>query len=110
MLTLKRKTMAKLKLKGKDLRAIGYPEGPVISLAMNTMEKHYKHATKDSVMRILKQVLASPVEYSNDAVLALIAEKLLPKQIEVPEGAETSLNNLGIQFNVFGQEHIEQGA
>jgi len=31
--------MAKLKLRGKDLRSIGYPEGPVISIAMNIMEK-----------------------------------------------------------------------
>jgi tRNA-splicing ligase RtcB len=35
--------MSKLKLRGKDLRAIGYPEGPVISIAMNIMEKNYKH-------------------------------------------------------------------
>ena len=26
------------------------------------------------------------------------------------DGAEISLNNSGIQFNVFGQEHIEEGA
>ena len=31
-------------------------------------------------MEILKAVLAAPVEYYNDAVLALIAEKLLPKK------------------------------
>jgi tRNA-splicing ligase RtcB len=37
--------MAKLKLRGKDLRAIGYPEGPVISIAMNVMEKHFKFHT-----------------------------------------------------------------
>jgi hypothetical protein len=27
----------KLKLTGKELRAIGFPEGPVISVAMNVM-------------------------------------------------------------------------
>lgn len=35
--------MNKLKLSGKQLRAIGYPEAPVISVAMNVMEKNYKH-------------------------------------------------------------------
>ncbi len=49
--------MAKLKLSGKELRAIGYPEGPVISLAMNLMEKNYKHVEKEEVMNILKNVL-----------------------------------------------------
>ena len=72
--------MAKLKLSGKELRAIGYPEGPVISLAMGLMEKHYKHVEKEEVMNILRSVLASPVEYTGDAVLALIAEQLMPKK------------------------------
>jgi tRNA-splicing ligase RtcB (3'-phosphate/5'-hydroxy nucleic acid ligase) len=100
--------MSKLKLEGKELRAIGYPEGPVISIAMNVMEKNYKHSGKENVMTILQKVLASPVEYKDDAILGLIAEQLLPKPS--PEGTEVSLNNSGIQFNVFGSEHIEEGA
>ncbi|PZR27445.1 MAG: RNA-splicing ligase RtcB [Citrobacter freundii] len=100
--------MGKLKIEGKELRAIGYPEGPVISIAMKVMEKNFKHHKKEDAMEILKSVLAAPVEYKNDAVLALIAEQLIPK--EIVEGAEISLNQTGIQFNVFGAEHIEQGA
>ena len=100
--------MSKLKLTGKELRAIGFPEGPVISVAMNVMQKEYKHHGKEDVMEILKKILASPVEYENDAVLGLIAMQLLPKK--KAEGAEISLNQQGIAFNVFGQEHIEEGA
>jgi tRNA-splicing ligase RtcB len=100
--------MSKLKIQGKDLRAIGFPEGPVISIAMNVMQKNYRHHGKEEVMEILQKVLANPVDYKEDAVLALIAEQLLPKPST--EGAELSLNNSGIQFNVFGQEHIEEGA
>jgi tRNA-splicing ligase RtcB (3'-phosphate/5'-hydroxy nucleic acid ligase) len=106
--TKKQMTMAKLNLRGKDLRAIGYPEGPVISIAMNVMEKHYKFEKEEVVMNVLKSILAAPVEYANDAVLGLIAQQLMPKP-EV-EGAEISLNKTGIQFNVFGKEHIEEGA
>lgn len=100
--------MAKLKLKGKDLRAIGYPEGPVISLAMNVMERHYKHHSTEQALDILKEILATPAEYAEDAILAPVAQLLLPKP--VPEGAEISLNATGIQFNVFGGEFIEPGA
>ena len=100
--------MSKLKITGKELRAIGYPEGPVISVAMNVMQKNYKHHGKEEVMELLQKVLASPIEYMNDAVLALIAEQLIPKPLT--DGAEISMNNSGIQFNVFGQEHIEEGA
>lgn len=101
----------KLQLRGKDIRGIGYPEGPVISVAMNLMEKHYKHSTIDEALAILKNILDNPANYSNDAVLAKIAEALLPKA--APEGDvadSVALNTTGIDFNVFGNEHIEQGA
>lgn len=107
-------TMGKLKLTGKELRAIGYPEGPVISVAMMLMEKNCKHHTKEQVIRILKEVLDTPVEYENDAVLALIAKQLLKNagtsNISPLEEPELLLNQNGIPFNVFGGEHIEQGA
>jgi tRNA-splicing ligase RtcB (3'-phosphate/5'-hydroxy nucleic acid ligase) len=98
----------KLKIEGKELRAIGYPEGPVISVAMNVMQKSYKHHKKEDVMELLKRVLASPVEFMNDAVLALIAEQLLPKPST--EGKELLLNDTAIAFNVFGGEQIETKA
>lgn len=100
--------MSKLKIAAKELRAIGYPEGPVISIAMNIMQKQYKHTAKEEVMELLKAVLASPANYLDDAVLALIAKQLMPEEKE-SEG-ELSLNQNGIQFNVFGSEHIEQSA
>ncbi|MBC7901896.1 MAG: RtcB family protein [Gemmatimonadaceae bacterium] len=102
--------MSKLKLTGKELRALGFPEGPVISIAMKVMEKKYKHHRKEEAMDILKKVLESPLEYEDDAVLALIAEQLLPKPPAEGEGAEISLNNTGIAFSIFGSEHIEAGA
>jgi len=100
--------MSKLKIQGKELRGIGYPEGPVISIAMHVMEKNFKHYAKERAMEILQQILANPIEYKNDVQLAPIAEQLLPKPSV--DAAELSLNNSGIQFNVFGQEHIEEGA
>ncbi len=100
--------MNKLKIEGKELRAIGYPEGPVISLAMKLMEKHYKHHSKEDAFAILKNILAAPTAFENDSILDAIARHLLPK--ENAEGAEISMNQTGIQFNVFGQEHIEEGA
>jgi len=32
--------MSKLKIQGKEIRALGYPEGPVISIAKNKNEKN----------------------------------------------------------------------
>ena len=100
--------MSKLILSGKELRAIGYPEGPVISVAMQVMQKNYKHHRKEGVMELLKKILDAPVEFTNDAVLALIAEQLLPAPSA--DGLVISLNQQGIHFNVFGSGHIEEGA
>ena len=100
--------MSKLKIQGKELRAIGYPEGPVISVAMNVMEKNFKHHSKEEALAILRGVLQAPDDYANDEVLSLIAKQLLPKP--EAEGQNISLNQSGIQFNVFGQEHIDEAA
>jgi hypothetical protein len=49
--------MAKLKLRGKDLIALGYPQGKVISIAINSMLSNYKRERKDKVLQRLKTVL-----------------------------------------------------
>jgi tRNA-splicing ligase RtcB len=100
--------MSKLKIQGKELRALGFPEGPVISIAMNVIEKNFKHHSKEKAFDILKKILQSPKDYENDEVLGMIAKQLLPKPSI--EGSEISLNNSGILFNIFGSEHIEEGA
>src|SRR5436190_16415920 len=100
--------MSKLKIRGKELRSIGYPEGPVVSIAMNIMEKNFKHLPHGEAMEILGSILQSPNEYAGDPVLGNIAKALLPKP--ETDGVAISLNNNGIQFNVFGSEYIEEGA
>ena len=100
--------MSKLKLTGKQIRAIGYEEGPVVSVAMHTTCTHFKHQTEEEALQILKDVLASPENYLADEVLCKIAEKLVAvpeeKRMEIP------LTEKGIHYNVFGAKHIEEGA
>ncbi len=100
--------MAKLKLTGKQLRSIGYPEGPVISIAMDVMEKNYKRNSVDHVLGVLKNILEEPVAYINDEVLGRIANELIAKQKK--EEANIALREEGISYNIFGAEFIEEGA
>src|SRR6187401_1335011 len=100
--------MSKLKLKGKELRAIGFPEGPVISIAMNIMEKNFKHKDKDEALQLLRAILAEPKRFFEHEVFGKIAEPLLPK--EVIEDFEIPLKNVSVDFNIFGGEYIEAGA
>ncbi len=100
--------MAKLKLTGKQLRSIGYPEGVVISIAMDVMEKNYKRNSVDHALGILKNILEEPVAYINDEVLGRIANELIAKQ--KTEEANITLRAEGVHYNIFGAEFIEEGA
>lgn len=104
----KKITMDRLKLSGKQLRAIGFPEAPVISIAMSVMEKNYKYHSEEDALQILKSIFENPGEYLDDAVLGKIAEQFIEKP--VVETKEIPLNETGIRYNIFGAENIEEGA
>jgi tRNA-splicing ligase RtcB len=100
--------MSKLKLTGKQIRAIGYPEGPVVSVAMHTMCTHFKHNTEEEALQILRDILTSPERYLEDEVLGKIAEKLVEQPVE--DNPEIALKESGVHYNIFGAKHIEEGA
>ena len=100
--------MSKLKLKGKELRAIGFPEGPVISITMDVMQKNFKHKDKDEALQILRAILTEPKKFFEHEVFGKIAEPLLPK--EIIEDFEIPLKNISVDFNIFGGDYIEAGA
>ena len=100
--------MSKLKLTGKQIRAVGYPEGPVVSIAMHTMCTNYKHHSEEDALQILKDVLESPATYVEDNVLGKIASELID-EID-PETKETALNIKAVHYNIFGADQIEDGA
>ena len=104
--------MSQLKLTGKELRAIGYPQGPVISVAMTVMEKNFRHLSHEDAIEVLNAILQSPNEYASDPVLNKIAQMLVPKvpSSGMRDGGEIILNANGIHFHVFGGEQIEEGA
>ncbi|RPE13248.1 RtcB family protein [Chitinophaga lutea] len=97
--------MAKLKLRGKDLRNIGYPEGPVISVAITVMEQHYKHHKQEAALELLQQVLQHPEAYKEEEHLGRIAEKLI-----VEEPIEIPINATPLPYSVYGREFIDEGA
>lgn len=99
--------MGKLKLRGKDLISIGYPQGPVISAAINTMTEHYPTYNQNEILKILGQVLQHPVSYRSHKTLGPIATFLIPK---AKDESEVYLNNTGVPVAVYGKEFIEAGA
>jgi tRNA-splicing ligase RtcB (3'-phosphate/5'-hydroxy nucleic acid ligase) len=104
--------MSKLKLTGKQIRAIGYEEGPVVSVAMHTMSVHFKHSTEEEALQILKDILATPENYLANEKLEKTANFLVAAKVPPSEGFREALplNEKGIDYNVFGAKHIEEGA
>jgi len=99
--------MAKLKIRGKDLVQLGYPQGPAIGMAVNMMLKHYKRSTIEEVMEILKAILENPESYLEDKVLGRIADALIPKESETNEVA---IHDEPMPYQTYGGEGIEEGA
>lgn len=100
--------MAKLHIKGSELRALGYPESPVISIAMQIVGKQFKHSSREEVMNLLKQLLQEPEQYKEDPVLAPIAHWLLPDEKDVAR--EIALYKIGVPFSVYGNRYIDESA
>lgn len=99
--------MSKLKLRGKDLINLGYPEGPAIGMAINMMLKHYKRSSKEEVLSLLQQVIEHPENYEEHQILGRIVALLQPpasKKQEIPLAATP------ITYRIYGQKNIDDSA
>ena len=98
--------MGKLKLRGKDLIAIGYPQNKSITIAMELMLKYYKRETKERVLKLLKEVLDNPEHFKQDGTFGKIAEALT----EAKKTEFRKLNATRAPFTIFGENDIENAA
>ncbi|MEZ4984162.1 MAG: RtcB family protein [Saprospiraceae bacterium] len=102
--------MAKLKLRGKQLRQLGYPEGKIIGLAINIAYEHFRRQPQDWVLGMLTNVLAQPEAFREVEGWERVANALLGEQAITPEGGQYTLAKNAMEFPVFGDEHIEVAA
>jgi tRNA-splicing ligase RtcB len=98
--------MAKLKLRGKDLIDIGYPQNKSISIALDIVQKHYKKEPKNKVLGLLKGVVDNPDMFISHGMFGPIAMALL----EAKKTEERLLNPTRAPFTIFGENEIEEGA
>jgi tRNA-splicing ligase RtcB (3'-phosphate/5'-hydroxy nucleic acid ligase) len=101
--------MTQLNITGETLLEIGFPEGKAIGKALKIIKKSYTNANYDETIRVLKNVLACPQNYTEHTFLQGIAIALIEatqksEQIEIP------LKEKGDAYTVYGAAHIEAGA
>ncbi len=99
--------MAVNKLTGKEIRALGYPEGRAIGAAVRTMEVHYKGKSKKVKLGLLKKIFQYPHNYVKDGVLGTIARELIA---QTERSEERTLNPQRKEYPIYGEQHIEPGA
>ena len=102
--------MKKLKIRGKDLRKLGYPEGRVIGLAINVAYEHFRREPKYWVLEYMEKVLENPEAFQGVEGWGRIAQELIEVEEEEKRLEETKLSSKALPFPIFGEENIEEGA
>ncbi|SDM44257.1 tRNA-splicing ligase RtcB [Catalinimonas alkaloidigena] len=98
--------MASNQITGKELRQLGYPEGPAIGHAMRALEGGFRGKSKTFKLDLLTRVLREPALYRDHDHLGPVAEALIGKQ----ERQAHALHTQRIPYAIYGAEGIEPGA
>ena len=99
--------MATRKLLDKDLKKLGYPEGPAISMALEAIDQGFKGKSILHKKAMLKRVAESPALYKNHIVFGTVAKALITAS---EQKIATGMREQGVPYTIYGAEGIEQGA
>lgn len=99
--------MGKQKLTIQELAVIDFPSDVIRSLSLNSVNKHFKYASNEEKITIIKQVLAEPSSYRDHPGLAVLARKLLP-EVSPEVVSFYELQSQATHYDVFGSKLIEQ--
>lgn len=101
----------KLKLRGKELIRLGYPEGKVIGLAINTVMENYRREKKEFILAMLRNVVEHPENFRHDRIWGRVAAELLPAEVPgLSEGGDYPLEEKVKPFPIYGPGQIEESA
>lgn len=98
--------MGTLKLKGKDILKLGYPNNKTITIALDVMQKNYNKKNKAFVLSVLKDIHKDPSLYKDNLMLGQIAESLL----ETTKVEKKKLEEIRVPHKIFGEEYIAKEA
>jgi tRNA-splicing ligase RtcB (3'-phosphate/5'-hydroxy nucleic acid ligase) len=101
--------MGKQKLTIKDLAVINFSSEVAKSLALNIMNRHFKHTPNEEKITIIKELLAAPSQYVDHHLLGGLTKKLISKKGDGPY-TSYELEDKPKAFNVVGTKHIEDAA
>lgn len=102
--------MAKMKIRGKDLIKLGYPQGKVIGLAINSLYENHRKESKKWALAMLKNILEHPESFVEDEAFGRVARALVSERQATADKEKLALRTSVKLFPIFGEEQIEDGA
>lgn len=102
---LKNVDMNNQKLKGKDLKKINYTTDRAKSLAIDIMQKDFKHLNKIEKLGLLEDVLFQPKSFINHSSFSKLAEEFIGKK-EKENGIAYQLSEKIKEYTIYGNKLI----
>ncbi|MBL0742023.1 RtcB family protein [Chryseolinea lacunae] len=102
--------MDKHKLTLQEMRGIEFPSDVIRSLALNIMNRHFKHTPNEEKINTINTVLTHPEHYHDHETLSVLALKLMSKTALEVAHDFFDLADEPKHFEVFGNKHIESNA
>ncbi|MFC6268376.1 RtcB family protein [Frigoriflavimonas asaccharolytica] len=90
--------MGTLKLKGKDLLKLGFPNNQSINIALEVMKRNFATKNIHHVKTLLKNILHEPQNFADDLTFGQIAEALLTSN----KTEKRMLLQNRVPFQIFG--------
>ncbi|WP_299183585.1 RtcB family protein, partial [uncultured Chryseobacterium sp.] len=96
--------MGNLKLKGKDILKLGYPNNQSVNIALEVMKRNFATKNIHYVKSLLKEILIHPENFEKDLTFGQIAEALLSSR----KTEKRMLNAQRADFQIFGNRISEE--
>lgn len=90
--------MGNLKLKGKDILKLGYPNNQSVNIALDVMKRNFATKNIHYVKSLLKEIHQNPENFEKDLTFGQIAEALLSSK----KTEKRMLNTNRASFQIFG--------
>lgn len=100
--------MKKIKLRGKELKRLGYTSDQAIALAINLVSRHFKRADKIGILETLEKITLQPGNYFKDPVWGELAQLLTEKPAQKKK--KPALSKAALEFKIYGEENIDPEA
>ena len=98
--------MKKLKIRGNELKKLGFTNDRAIAFALNLINRHCKRSDKTKVLELLEKIKLLPENYLNEPVFGELAKMLSEKPVQ-KKPKKTVLSKTALEFKVYGAENID---